>query len=56
MASCSMRAFIPIVLIFLLDNMEFVTNTANSIGILWYLLVIAGILLILNQKGTFLLS
>ena len=46
MAGCSIGAFIPFILVFLLDNMDFVTNTVNSIGIPWYLLVIAGILLI----------
>lgn len=46
MAGCSLGVFIPFVLVFLLDNLEFVTNTVNSIGIPWYLLAFAGILLI----------
>lgn len=46
MAGCSIGAFIPFVLVILLNNMDIVTNTVNSIGIPWYLLVIAGILLI----------
>ena len=48
MAGCSIGVFIPFVLVFLLDNMEFVTNTVNSIGIPWYLLVIALIWLIVD--------
>lgn len=48
MAGCSIGVFIPFVLVFLLDNMDFVTNTVNSIGIPWYLLVIALIWLIVD--------
>lgn len=48
MAGCSIGVFIPFVLVFLLDNMEFVTNTVNSIGIPWYLLGIALIWLVVD--------
>ena len=48
MAGCSIGVFIPFVLVFLLDNIDFVTNTVNSIGIPWYLLVIALIWLIVD--------
>lgn len=46
MAGCSIGVIIPFVMIFLLDNIDFVTNTVNSIGIPWYVLVLALVMLI----------
>ena len=48
MAGCSIGVFLPFALMFLLNHSEFLTNTVNSIGIPWFVLVFAAIFLIVD--------